>query len=56
MEKQQEIATKIVTLCSELDFAKERYKQAEEAKEQERQTVMGNRLKPKGQALLQKKK
>lgn len=55
MLKQQEFANQIVTLCSELDFAKQRHQDMLQAKERERQNIINNRLKPKGKALLQKK-
>ncbi|XP_045766791.1 39S ribosomal protein L52, mitochondrial [Maniola jurtina] len=55
MLKQQEFANQIVTLCSEVDFAKRRHQDMVQAKEQERQDIINNRLKPKGNALLQKK-
>ncbi|TMW43642.1 hypothetical protein DOY81_011280, partial [Sarcophaga bullata] len=54
--KQQEIATKIVTMSKELDMAKERYKNLQEQKEAERQKIMQAKLKPKGKYLLQQKK
>ncbi|PZC78754.1 hypothetical protein B5X24_HaOG217212 [Helicoverpa armigera] len=53
--KQREMAAKIVEMCSELDFAKERYQNMEAEKEQERQSILANRLKPKGTALNEKK-
>ncbi|CAB3221510.1 unnamed protein product [Arctia plantaginis] len=56
LKRQREYATKMVELCSELDFAKERFKKLEEAKEQERQQIISNRLKPKGDALTQRKR
>ncbi|XP_063363386.1 large ribosomal subunit protein mL52 [Cydia amplana] len=51
MEKQQDYASRIVQLSSELDFAKERYQNIQKAKEEERQRILNNRLKPKGGAL-----
>ncbi|CAH0730017.1 unnamed protein product, partial [Brenthis ino] len=51
MLKQQDYATKIVTLCSEIDFAKKRYQDMLNAKEEERRKIISNRLKPKGRAL-----
>ncbi|XP_039755502.1 39S ribosomal protein L52, mitochondrial [Pararge aegeria] len=54
MLKQQNYANQIVTLCSELDFAKQRHQDAVRAKEQERQDIIRNRLKPKGNAMFKK--
>ncbi|XP_045451048.1 39S ribosomal protein L52, mitochondrial isoform X2 [Melitaea cinxia] len=54
MLKHQEYASKIVTLCSELDFAKQRHQNMLKAKEDERKAIISNRLKPKGKALLKK--
>ncbi|XP_063382296.1 large ribosomal subunit protein mL52 [Cydia fagiglandana] len=51
MEKQQDYASRIVQLSSELDFAKERYQNIQKAKEEERQRILNNRLKPKGESL-----
>lgn len=51
MEKQQGYASQIVQLSSELDFAKERYKNMQVAEAEERQKILSNRLKPKGQKL-----
>lgn len=48
---QQDYATKIVTLSSELDFAKQRYQDILNAKEEEKQSIIKNRLKPKGKSL-----
>lgn len=55
MLQQRQLASKIVELCSELDFAKERHSYLEAAKEDERQSILANRLKTKGAALIQKK-
>ncbi|KAG7295838.1 hypothetical protein JYU34_020916 [Plutella xylostella] len=52
--KQQGYASKIVELSAELDFAIERQQSIQKAKEQERQNILGNRLKPKGLNLLKK--
>ncbi|CAG9782084.1 unnamed protein product [Diatraea saccharalis] len=49
--KQREYASKIVELCSELDFAKERHQKMLKMAAEERQRVIDNRLKPKGRAL-----
>ncbi|XP_014365029.2 39S ribosomal protein L52, mitochondrial [Papilio machaon] len=55
MLKQRDFASRIVELSSELDFAKTRHQKMLEAKEEERNTILNNRLKPKGKALLNKK-
>ena len=55
MIQQREYAAKIVELCTELDFAKERHKYMEAAKEDEKKSILANRLKPKGSALNAKK-
>nr|NP_001299365.1 39S ribosomal protein L52, mitochondrial [Papilio xuthus]BAM20050.1 mitochondrial ribosomal protein L52 [Papilio xuthus] len=55
MLKQRDFASRIVELSSELDFAKTRHEKMIEAKEEERKTILSNRLKPKGKALLNKK-
>ncbi|KAF9408946.1 hypothetical protein HW555_011522 [Spodoptera exigua] len=55
MLRQREFASKIFEMCSELDFAKERYNYIEASKEQERQNFIANRLKAKGDALNKKK-
>ncbi|CAH0584511.1 unnamed protein product [Chrysodeixis includens] len=52
---QREYASKIVDLISDLDYAKERHQKMEAAKEEERQNIIANRLKPKGAALSRKK-
>ncbi|KAI8425996.1 hypothetical protein MSG28_004974 [Choristoneura fumiferana] len=51
MEKQQGYASQIIELSAELDFAKERYTNMLAAEEEERQKILSNRLKPKGQKL-----
>ncbi|KAJ8715912.1 hypothetical protein PYW08_013197 [Mythimna loreyi] len=55
MLRQREYASKIIELCSEIDFAKERHNFMLAAKEDERKSIIANRLKPKG-ALLKAKK
>ncbi|KAG6460638.1 39S ribosomal protein L52, mitochondrial [Manduca sexta] len=55
MLRQRQYAEQIVQLCSELDFAKERYQKMQLAKEQEKQQILSDRLKPKGSALYKKK-
>ncbi|XP_030383150.1 39S ribosomal protein L52, mitochondrial [Scaptodrosophila lebanonensis] len=53
--KQQEIATKIVQLSGELDYAKKRHETLKAAADAERQRIIENKLKPKGHLLLNKK-
>ncbi|KAI5637479.1 39S ribosomal protein L52, mitochondrial [Phthorimaea operculella] len=55
MEKQQGYASKIVELCSELEFAKKRHQDTLRATEEERETIIRNRLRPKGSALEKRK-
>lgn len=54
LEKQREIAAKIVQKIKEVDFAKENYKQKLLATEQTRQSILDNKLKPKGKLLTKK--
>ncbi|SPP73570.1 39S ribosomal protein L52, mitochondrial isoform X1 [Drosophila guanche] len=54
--KQQEIATKIVELSGELEFAKQRYERNKVAAATEKQRIIENKLKPKGHLMLQQKK
>lgn len=54
MLKNREFASRIVELSAELDFAKSRHQQMLDAKEEEKQTILRNRLKPKGKALRKK--
>ncbi|XP_004520622.1 39S ribosomal protein L52, mitochondrial [Ceratitis capitata] len=54
LQKQQEIAAKIVTLNGELDFAKKRYARIQAEKNSERENILNNKLKPKGHLLLKK--
>ncbi|XP_038223528.1 39S ribosomal protein L52, mitochondrial [Zerene cesonia] len=51
MIKQQDYATKIVELTSELEFAKNRYQDKIRMEQEERDAVLRNRLKPKGKQL-----
>ncbi|XP_045495422.1 39S ribosomal protein L52, mitochondrial [Colias croceus] len=51
MLKQQDYATKIVQLTSELDFAKTRYQDNIRLEQEERDNIIKNRLKPKGKFL-----
>lgn len=50
--KQQEIAAKILQLSGEIDFAVERHKQNLQLEKQQVETILKNKLKPKGKALL----
>ncbi|XP_028171193.1 39S ribosomal protein L52, mitochondrial [Ostrinia furnacalis] len=52
--KQREYASKIVEMCSELDFAKERYQKTLKEEAQKKQRVIDSWLKPKGKALSKK--
>lgn len=45
---------RIIKLAGEIDYAVERYARLQEKKEQERQQILNNKLKPKGDLLLQK--
>ncbi|XP_017078384.1 39S ribosomal protein L52, mitochondrial [Drosophila eugracilis] len=54
--KQQEIASRIVELSGELDFAKQRHERLKVAAESEKQRLIQNKLKPKGHLLLKQKK
>lgn len=56
LTKQRELAQKIVTSCAELNFAKERYQRLLQEKESEKQRIIGEKFKPKGNRLLEKKK
>ncbi|XP_034106813.1 large ribosomal subunit protein mL52 [Drosophila nasuta] len=53
--KQQEVAAKIVELSSELEFAKARHERLKSEAKAEKQRIIQNKLKPKGQLLLKKK-
>ncbi|XP_043651460.1 39S ribosomal protein L52, mitochondrial [Drosophila teissieri] len=52
--KQQEIATRIVELSGELEFAKQRHERLKEKAESEKQRLIRSKLKPKGHLLLKK--
>lgn len=54
--KQKEIAERIIKLTSEVDFAVERYKQIQIDEQNRRKEMIGNKLKPKGAALLKHSK
>lgn len=51
MLRQREYAKQIVELSAELDFAKKRYQDMLKAKEEERENIINNRLKPKGKMI-----
>ncbi|XP_058833748.1 large ribosomal subunit protein mL52 [Topomyia yanbarensis] len=50
--QQRELATKIVTLSKEMDFALERYNRLQKKQQFEKQAIIDNKLKPKGHLLL----
>ncbi|EDW46798.1 39S ribosomal protein L52, mitochondrial [Drosophila sechellia] len=52
--KQQEIASRIVELSGELEFAKQRHQRLKETAESEKQRLIRSKLKPKGYLLLKK--
>ncbi|XP_004931608.1 large ribosomal subunit protein mL52 [Bombyx mori] len=54
MQRQRQLAEQIVTLSSELQFAKDRYQKIQKEEQEKRQEILNNRLKPKGM-MLQKK-
>ncbi|XP_022232232.2 39S ribosomal protein L52, mitochondrial [Drosophila obscura] len=54
--RQQEIATKIVELSGELEFAKQRHERQRIAAATEKQRIIENKLKPKGHLMLKQKK
>ena len=47
MEKNREIAKKIILLTKEVDFAVDRYNQMQNEQERRRQTIINSKLKPK---------
>ncbi|XP_018349556.1 PREDICTED: 39S ribosomal protein L52, mitochondrial [Trachymyrmex septentrionalis] len=53
LDKQRGYAAKIVKLVREVDFAVERHARIQEKKKEERQEILNNKLKPKGDLLLQ---
>ncbi|XP_017027753.1 large ribosomal subunit protein mL52 [Drosophila kikkawai] len=53
--KQQEIASKIVELTGELEFAKQRHERLKAQAAAEKQRIIQNKLKPKGHLLLKQK-
>ncbi|XP_065082510.1 large ribosomal subunit protein mL52 [Ochlerotatus camptorhynchus] len=52
--QQHELATKIVTMSKEMDFALERYNKLQEEKQMEKKSILQSKLKPKGHLLLHK--
>ncbi|CAK1544882.1 unnamed protein product [Leptosia nina] len=54
MLRQQDYASKIVQLSSELDFVKQRYQDNLQKQREERDAVIQNRLKPKGKQMKRK--
>lgn len=48
------MASKIVTMCNELNFAKDRFQKNQIAKEEEKKKIIENKLMPKGYLLLKK--
>ncbi|XP_011163169.1 39S ribosomal protein L52, mitochondrial [Solenopsis invicta] len=54
LDKQRDYAARIITLVGEMDYAVERHAKLQEKKKQRRQKILDNKLKPKGELLLQK--
>ncbi|XP_067634191.1 large ribosomal subunit protein mL52 [Eurosta solidaginis] len=54
LQKQQEIAVKIVNLSGELDFAKKRYARIQAEQAAAKESVVKGKLKPKGHLMLKK--
>ncbi|XP_012532791.1 39S ribosomal protein L52, mitochondrial [Monomorium pharaonis] len=54
LDKQRNYAARIIKLVGEIDFAVERHARLQEEKKQERQKILDNKLKPKGDLLVQK--
>lgn len=48
------MASKIVTMCGELNFAKDRFQKNQISKEEEKKKILENKLMPKGHLLLKK--
>jgi len=46
---------KIIKLVGEIDYAVERHARLQEKEKEERQKILNNKLKPKGNLLLQKR-
>lgn len=53
--KQQEIAQKIIDMTAEMDFAVERHKRMQGEEEERRKGIIANKLKEKGDKLLDDK-
>ncbi|KYN05655.1 PREDICTED: 39S ribosomal protein L52, mitochondrial [Cyphomyrmex costatus] len=53
LDKQRGYAAKIIKLVGEVDFAVERHARMQEKKKEEREGILKNKLKPKGDLLLQ---
>ncbi|KYQ58064.1 39S ribosomal protein L52, mitochondrial [Trachymyrmex zeteki] len=53
LDKQRDYAAKIIKLVGEVDFAVENHARMQEKKKEERQEILNNKLKPKGDLLLQ---
>lgn len=56
MDKQRKYAAKIIQLVEEVDYAVERHANLLEERKQNRQQILDNKLKPKGNLLLEKNK
>lgn len=54
LERQRKYAAKIIKLAGEVDYAVERHARLQEKEKEERQKILNNKLKPKGDLLLQK--
>lgn len=54
--KQRELAATIVQMSAELDFAKQRHQTILREKEEKRERIIQNKLKPKGHLLLKQSK
>ncbi|KAF5270007.1 hypothetical protein FQR65_LT05806 [Abscondita terminalis] len=55
INKQKEIAQRIIQLSSEIDYAVERHQKLRIDEEQRKQNIIHNKLKPKGVSLLKKR-
>ncbi|XP_077274560.1 mitochondrial ribosomal protein L52 [Temnothorax americanus] len=54
LDKQRGYAARIIKLVGEVDYAVERHARLQKEKERETQQILDNKLKPKGDLLLQK--
>ncbi|KAL1379570.1 hypothetical protein pipiens_014802 [Culex pipiens pipiens] len=52
--QQRDLAAKIVTMSSEMDFALDRYNRIQDEEARQRQALIDSKLKPKGHRLLAK--